>query len=90
MTKLKVNFRNFAKASKKIAFLPISLILTEHLIKKNISIICNYISESYTSTYLTLQYSVYPLWCNVLRINEAGLQCYRINVVFHESQSMDN
>jgi hypothetical protein len=69
ITKLRVDLSNFSKAPKKIDILPISSILTEHLIKKNISFIRNYISESYASPYPTLQYSVYPLWCDVLRIN---------------------
>jgi hypothetical protein len=73
MTKLTVALRNFAKAPTKIAILPISSILTEHLIKQNFYIICTYISETYTNTYPTSQYSVYPFWCGVLGINEAGL-----------------
>jgi len=65
MTKLTVAFRNFTNA-------PISSILTKHLIKENFYIICTYISEAYTNTYPTSQYSVYPFWCGVLHINEAG------------------
>jgi hypothetical protein len=73
MTKLTVAFPNFAKASKKDRYSAYFFKSDRTPDKENFYIICTYISEAYTNTHPTSQYSVYPFWCGVLHINEAGL-----------------